>query len=100
MRQTVDPAWIRKTAITALLLALPAVVLLMQIYRSNRQKTLKQVKPLAFWIGVSTLISYCGWAINIMLWQSVGFAVAWPLLGALLPWLGLYFHLQPLVQND
>jgi uncharacterized protein with PQ loop repeat len=89
MRQTVDPAWIRKTAITALLLALPAVVLLVQIYRSNQQKTLKQVKPLAFWIGASILISYCCWAINIMLWRSVGFAVAWPLLGALLSMVGL-----------
>jgi uncharacterized protein with PQ loop repeat len=88
MRQTVDPAWIRKTAITALLVATPAVVLLAQTYRSNRQRALKQVKPFAFWIGVSIVISYCCWAINVMLWQSVGFAVVWPLLGALLSMVG------------
>jgi hypothetical protein len=89
MRQTIDPAWISKTAITALLLALPAALLLGRVYWIETRKTLKRVKPLAFSVGVAVFISYCCWVLNVALWWSVGFAIVWPLLGALFSLLGI-----------
>jgi hypothetical protein len=87
--QAIDPVWIRKTAISAFLLALPAAALLTRVHLNRRRRRFIKPEPLAFWVGTLVLMSFCSWVLNIAFWWSVLFAVGWPLFAAFVSLLGI-----------
>jgi len=54
--QMADPTWIVKTAALALVLALPALVLLVHVWRGRDRK--HQGQSIAWWMGLLVLASY------------------------------------------
>jgi CDP-diglyceride synthetase len=81
-----DPAWIKKTAALTLVLALPALVLLVHVWRSRNRRP--QGQSFAWWTGLLVLASYACWFVNVIFEWSVGLMIAWPLFGIGLSLLG------------
>src|SRR6266436_2923978 len=89
MRQALDPGWVSKTIAKALLLAVPAVVLLARTYWNPKKKNPEAGSPFAFWVGISIVIAYCLWILDWVFQWSILFGVGAPLLGALFSMLGI-----------
>ena len=82
-----DPVWIKKTVVLSVVLALPALVLLARVWR-NSSRGVSQAQSLACWMGIAFFISYFCWFLNVAFGWSVGFMIAWPLIGIVLSILG------------
>src|SRR6266436_6140593 len=79
MRQALDPGWVSKTIAKALLLAVPAVVLLARTYWNPKKKNPEAGSPFAFWVGISIVIAYCLWILDWVFQWSILFGVGAPL---------------------
>lgn len=80
-----DPSWIKKTVVLAVVLAVPALVLLTRVWRERSRRTTVALKQSpALWIGIVVLVTYCCWFLNVLFEWSVAVMIAWPLAGILL----------------
>jgi hypothetical protein len=82
-----DPTWIKKTVVLAFVLALPALVLLAQVWRSRSTRPFS-AQSFAWWTGLLVLVSYFCWFLNVTFEWSAGLMIAWPLFGIVLAILG------------
>jgi hypothetical protein len=79
-----DPSWIKKTVITSLIFALPALILLINLWWGRSRRPDAGKVSLAFWIGVAVLVLYVMSLVNIVLSWSVIYMLVWPLTGIVL----------------
>lgn len=90
----VDPSWTKKTTVLAVLLALPSLILLEKIRRSD---SLSRRATPALWCGFIFLITYLFWIADVLLGKtvvfSVMFMVGWPLFGMLTAFVGCVISL-------
>lgn len=84
-----DPKWITKTAVLSVVLALPALGLLMWARREHLkdQVTAPKAQP-AFWSGAVILASYFAWFANVAFEWSERFMIAWPVVAVLMSLVG------------
>jgi hypothetical protein len=84
-----DPNWIKKTVACSILLAVPSLILLVQIRRDRARQAGTAVQTnLAFWTGAISLATFVCWFVNVMFEWSVMFMIGWPLFGIALSVLG------------
>jgi hypothetical protein len=83
-----DPNWIRKTVALSILLAVPSLILLLQVRRDRRRAGTAVQTSLAFWTGAIWLATFVCWFVNVMFEWSVMFMIGWPLFGIALAVLG------------
>ena len=83
------PGWIRKAVILCIVLATPALLLLLNAQRDRSQQASGRLRtPLAIWAGFTFLATYIVWLANVTLEISVGVMIGWPLLGIFLAIVG------------
>lgn len=89
-----DSGWIKKTALLSLTLAIPSLLLLIDVWRRRAQYSDYSFRlSVAIWTGVTFLGTYFAWFVNVTFEKSVMFMVGWPLFGLLLALLGCVISL-------
>jgi hypothetical protein len=81
LMRVIDPAWVRKTELLTLVMALPAAGLLAKVWHQEVEKRRSRKAAFSFTAGVIVLTIYLVSVINIAFQYSVLFMLVSPLLG-------------------
>ena len=79
-----DTSWVSKTAILAAVLAIPAISLLVSVWRERRISPDANAGTATVGLAVAFLVVYAAWFLNTLFELSAGVMVGFPVIGSLL----------------